>query len=442
MKKTVPNICYTVKHDLCTGCGVCQGACPSSAISVIAQKGKFKPVVDESKCNNFKGCHRCFDACPGVGVNLLQMSKKYFVDDGTQENKMVGRYLKCFTGYSNEPEIRFHAASGGMISQFLIWLLETKKIDGAVVTKFDNSNPLMVSTFIATTKDEILAARSSKYAPVTMNRVAQDVKKALGTRYVIVGVPCHIQGMRKLMDMDKQLCNKVVGLFSLYCSCGRTFDLTEFVLNERRIDRKNLQSFQYRDDGCLGFLKAIVSMQNVLLKPFNRYAESYVDGNHQIYKEEFQSYYHPLRSFFIPRRCLFCVDHYGELADISFGDIHVEPYLKDKIGVNSIVVRKKIWLDSLFQCQKEGFVCLDEVPFEVVSKSQRMSFKKKGRNVAFLKIAKKLGSVVPRYDIDLSRKVSLHDWLDFAQNRVQQFLGSHRMLWGLISKAKAKVRIH
>ena len=85
---------------------------------------------------------------------------------------------------------------------------------------------------------------------------------------------------------------------------------------------------------------------------------------------------------------------------------------------------------------------LDEVPFEVVSKSQRMSFKKKERNVAFLKIAKKLGCVVPRYDIDLSRKVSLHDWLDYAQNRIQQFCGSHRVLWWFVSMFKAKIKIH
>ena len=402
----------------------------------------FRPVIETLKCNNSKGCHRCYDVCPGLGVDLHRMAEESFAEENEQENEMVGRYLRCLTGYSNDSEIRFHAASGGMISQFLVWLLENKKIDGAVVTKFDNSNPLMVSTFIATTKDDILAARSSKYAPVTLSRVVQDVKNALGTRYVIVGVPCHIQGIRKLMNVDKQFCNKVVGLFSLYCSCGRNFNLTDFILKERKIDRKNLQSFQYRDDGCLGYLKAKVSMQNVLLKPFNQYADSCIEGDCQVYKEEFQSYYHPLRSFFVPRRCLFCVDHYGELADISFGDIHVEPYLKDKIGVNSIVVRKKIWLNSLLQCQKEGFVSLDEVPFEVVSKSQRMSFKKKGRNVAFLKIAKKLGCVVPRYDIDLSRKVSLHDWLDYAQNRIQQFCGSHRVLWWFVSMFKAKIKIH
>ena len=206
MWKKNPNVSYTVRQDLCTGCGVCQGACPTGALTIKATKsGEFRPIIDEKKCNNSKGCHRCYDSCPGVGVNLLYFAKENFKDEGVQEDKMVGRYLKCFTGYSNDEKIRYHSASGGMITQFLIWLLENNLIDGAVVTKFDNNNALMVSSYIATTRDEVIAARSSKYAPVTLNHAVQDIKNAPGTRYVVVGVPCHVQGFRKMMAMDKRL---------------------------------------------------------------------------------------------------------------------------------------------------------------------------------------------------------------------------------------------
>lgn len=56
-----PNIGYTVKHDLCTGCGVCEDACPSHAIHVDVKKGCFRPIVDNEMCLNNKGCHRCYD---------------------------------------------------------------------------------------------------------------------------------------------------------------------------------------------------------------------------------------------------------------------------------------------------------------------------------------------------------------------------------------------
>lgn len=399
----VNNINITLKADLCTGCGICEGACPTGAISTIVEKGNFRPTVNKEKCTN---CGRCVKACPGLGVDLVRLADKY-QSETTSHDKMVGRYEKCYTGYSNDFEVRFHSASGGMVSQFLIWLLENKKIDGAIVTRFDQENPLLVKTFIATTREDIISARSSKYAPVTLNRAAQDIKAASGSRYVIVGLPCHIQGLRKLMELDKKLRDKVVGLFGIYCSCGRSFYMTEHVFKERGIPKDKITYFQYRDEGCLG--KMVVKVPEW-------------DAKH------YQSYYHPLRSFFIPRRCLFCIDHYAELSDISFGDIHIKPYSDDKIGVNSIIVKNRTWLRLLEECQKAGAIYLDEVPFKDISDSQKMSFKKKGRNGAFINIGKKLGWVVPQYDVDYLRQPTMRDWLDYLQNRGQQFLGRHKAL--------------
>ncbi len=433
------NINKTLHNDLCTGCGVCEGACPFDAITTVVEKGNFRPKIDSSKCKN---CGRCIKACPGLGVGLVCLADKY-QSETTCHNKMVGRYEKCFTGYSNDFEVRYHSASGGMVSQFLIWLLENKKIDGAVVTRFDQENSLLVKTFIATTREDIIAARSSKYAPVTLNRAVQDIKAASGSRYVIVGLPCHIQGLRKLMEIDKKLRDKVVGLFGIYCSCGRSFYMTEQVFKERGIPKDKITYFQYRDEGCLGKMVVKVPEGDAnTIRVINNNSDSVLSNEVRSYKEHYQSYYHPLRSFFIPRRCLFCIDHYAELSDISFGDIHIKPYSDDKIGVNSIIVKNKTWLSLLEECQKAGAIYLDEVPFKTISDSQKMSFKKKGRNGAFINIGKKLGWVVPQYDVDYLRQPTMHDWLDYVQNRGQQFLGRHKALWPLIIKLKSKVNIH
>lgn len=433
------NINKTLHNDLCTGCGVCEGACPFDAITTVVEKGNFRPKIDSSKCKN---CGRCIKACPGLGVGLVCLADKY-QSETTCHNKMVGRYEKCFTGYSNDFEVRYHSASGGMVSQFLIWLLENKKIDGAVVTRFDQENSLLVKTFIATTREDIIAARSSKYAPVTLNRAVQDIKAASGSRYVIVGLPCHIQGLRKLMEIDKKLRDKVVGLFGIYCSCGRSFYMTEQVFKERGIPKDKITYFQYRDEGCLGKMVVKVPEGDAnTIRVIDNNSESVLSNEVRSYKEHYQSYYHPLRSFFIPRRCLFCIDHYAELSDISFGDIHIKPYSDDKIGVNSIIVKNKTWLSLLEECQKAGAIYLDEVPFKTISDSQKMSFKKKGRNGAFINIGKKLGWVVPQYDVDYLRQPTMHDWLDYVQNRGQQFLGRHKALWPLIIKLKSKVNIH
>ena len=427
------NINYTLHNRLCLGCGVCESACPSNAISIIISQGRFVPKVDETKCKNDKGCHRCHDACPGLGIDLNRIANEKFADEHTQEDICVGRYLKCFTGHSNDEDIRYHCASGGMVSQFLIFLLEKGYIDGAVVTAFDPKNELLVRSYIAHNREEVLQAKSSKYAPVSLHGMAQAIKQENGTKYVIVGLPCHIQGFRKLEAIDRKLREKVIGHFAIYCSSGRTFYLTEHVFKERGIRKEDLIYFAYRDEGCLG---SLVAKQQRGIRVANSNSETALYKEDEIYKERYQSYYHPLRSFFIPRRCLFCIDHYGELGDVCFGDIHIKPYMDDKIGVNSLVVRKQEWLDLLEEAQSEGFITLDEIPVETLNASQQMAGKKKGRNERFIVLNKRLGRVLPEYDVPLPDKTGLKTVLDYLQNRAQQFLGRHKSLWWLVSKLK------
>lgn len=433
MEKVIPNITHTLRHNLCLGCGICQSACPSNAIDVIVKDGRFIPQVDEIKCKNSKGCHRCHDVCPGLRVNITHIAKEQFADEQTKTDKWVGRYLKCFTGHSNDEDIRYHCASGGMVSLFLIFLLEKGYIDGAVVTAFDPKNELLVRSYIAHNREEVLQAKSSKYAPVSLHGMAQAIKQENGTKYVIVGLPCHIQGFRKLEAMDRKLREKVIGHFAIYCSSGRTFYLTEHVFKERGIRKEDLTYFAYRDEGCLG---SLVAQQRRGIRVTDSNSDTALYEKDEVYKERYQSYYHPLRSFFIPRRCLFCIDHYGELGDVCFGDIHIKPYMDDKIGVNSLVVRKRQWLDLLEEAKSEGSITLDEIPVETLNASQQMAGKKKGRNERFIVLNKRLGRVMPEYDVQLPDKIGVKTVLDYLQNRVQQFLGCHKSLWWLVSKLK------
>lgn len=413
------NISKIVNNRLCTGCGICEDICPTHCIEVGTSNGENRPSVDSSKCIGEK-CGRCLKACPGSGVCLVGLSENLFGQKGVKTDKYIGRYVELYTGYSNDYEIRYHSASGGMVSQFLLWLLEKKYIDGAVVSAFDNSKPLMVRSYIAKTREDIINARSSKYGPVSMAGIIKTIKQDEGSRFVVVGLPCHIQGFRKAELIDKKLKEKIIGHFGILCSSGRSFNLTDFVFKERGISRNELKYFAYRDNGCLGEMVAVSAEKT--------------------YRERFQSYYHPLRSFFIPRRCLFCIDHYAELADISFGDIHIEPYIQDKVGINSIIVRSAFWNTLLKDAVKDGAVFLNDLAVDVLKKSQKMAYKKKGRNGRFLELNRKLGRTVPLYDT-VTEKVSIFSFFDYTQNRLQQFIGSHKNLWWLISFLKSKAKV-
>ncbi len=417
------NISYVVKKQLCTGCGVCEGACPSKSITTIVRNGQFVPVVDDATCTNKKGCHRCSDACSGVGVPLNEMANEFFNTLKTKDNAKIGRYLECFTGYSTNYDIRYHSASGGILSQFLIWLLEKKHIDGAVVTKFSQNSELLVESFIATTKEEILSAKSSKYAPVTLNHAIHDIKKREG-KFVIVGLPCHIHGFRKYEKLDRKFKEKVAGYFGLYCSGGRTFFLTEHVFKGRNINKNELTYFAYRDEGCLGSFVA-KGIGSTTQKPF------YIT-------ERFQQYYHPLRSFFKPRRCLQCIDHFAELADISFGDIHVEPYIRDKVGINSVIVRNPQFLQWLKEASTDGCLEIQPLDEEPLIQSQ---YQKKQKNAAFLKFDKLFGKTIPQYDVELKSEFSGKSFAWYITTLLQIFIGKRKPLWFVISLLKQKTPV-
>lgn len=409
------NINFTIKYDLCTGCGICVGICAKKAIKIGCNEGNFRPKVDVDICNK---CGACLKACPGVGIDLKGMANSLFQDKGIDYDRYIGKFLQCYTGYSNEYDMRYHSASGGLTSQFLIWLLDNKIIDGAVVTKFDETSEYKVKTFIASTKDEIISARSSKYAPVSHYNTVQLIKDAPGEKYVVVGVPCHIHGMRKAMKIDKKLNNKIVGLFAIYCSSGRSFNFTEYVMKERKINLNKVKYLAYRDNGCLGGLV--------------------VKGDGIDYYQDYQIYCNSLRSIFVPRRCLFCIDHYGELADVSFGDIHIEPYIQDKVGINSVVVRSSYWNTLLKQACLDGTVSLQSLSTGVLNKAQRSAKMKKNRNLHFVEMNKSFGRVVPDYGIYVSAHFGIKTMIQYIHNRVQQFLGSHKILWVLIPLIKKK----
>ncbi len=417
-----PNISFTVTNDICTGCGTCKTICPREAISINLDNGLFLPKIDVQKCLNKKGCHKCLDVCPGIGVNLMDIAKKLLKDEMIQEDICIGRFVGCYSGYSTNKGLRYHCASGGMISQFLIWLLENKIIDGAIVTRFDQDSPFKVKSSIATCKEEILSAKSSKYGPVSLGDAIKDLKHAEGTKYVVVGLPCHIEGVRKLISIDRTLREKVVGLFSLYCSSTRSFNFTEYLFKTRAIELDEITYLAYRDNGCLGGLVA--------------------KGGDFNYYEDYQSYCHPLRSFFIPKRCSLCADHYGELADISFGDIHIKPYSEDKIGVNSVVVRNRYWLSKLKEAADAGSIVLNNLELSVLRSAQKMAQVKKTRNIKFGMVKAAMGQVAPNFGSLYGNKISILDCIRYFFVRIQQYIGSHKELWWLIPYFKSKVNIH
>lgn len=414
MKKS-NNISYTVKHDLCTGCGVCVSACPNNAIQMTVKDGRFVPHITEDLCKNGKGCHRCYDTCAGIGIDLCERSHFHYNDKDTKENTLAGRYLHCFVGHSNDAFLREKAASGGTLSQFLIWLLENKKIDGAIVTCFDKEAPLKVKCHIARSKEEVVSSIGSKYGPVSLHDVLPLIKESKGERFVLVGLPCHIHSMRKLASIDKSINEKIVGMFSLFCSGSQTFNYTEYILKQCGGNTKELEYLAYREGAPTGMIAKG--------KGFNFF-------------KEYGKYNMPLKSTFYPRRCLLCVDMFGELADINFGDIHIEENNISGTGINGIIVRSHYWLNLLEEAYHDNSIDLREISIERMLKRRMMAKAKKERNASFVRLLHAIHCPAPIYDSSFMSSLSIKYIIRYYIMRIKQYIGKHKQLWFLLPKIK------
>ena len=407
------NVDYTVSNQMCTGCGVCEDICPKKCINIRRVTGEYKPIINEYLCIN---CGKCLKVCPGLGINF---SKHQFKTDNHKYDKYIGNYIGLHTGYSLDEDIRYHSASGGIVSQFLIYLLEKNLIDGAVVTGYGDDY-ITPKSYIARTAEEIINASSSKYCPVALNKVGNEIIASEG-KYVIVGLPCHIQGFRKRAAIDRVFRERVIGYFSIYCSSGRTFNAQDFLFKYYRVNKSEIKYFAFRDEGCLGNLTIKYNVKNTELKSSKKISIPFI------------TYYGSLlRSFFKPHRCLTCIDHYGELADVCFGDIHIHPYDEDKIGISSWITRTQFWEELFQKAVKDGYIKMDSVDTETLNKSQAaMLFPKKRLAMAVMNMDKLIGRVVPQYDRHLD-KPSVKDYISEFICHCQRFVGRHKELWWLI----------
>jgi len=356
--KTVKSV---VKNNLCTGCGTCVALCPNEAIklTINEKKGIYVPELNEEKCNN---CGICYEICPGHEVDFKQLNLEIFGKE--PEDILIGNYLNCYIGHSTDYDIRYNSASGGLVTQLLIFALEEGIIDGALVTRMKKDNPLEPEPFIARNREEIIEALKSKYCPVPANIALKEILESEEReRFAVVGLPCHIHGIRKAEQINKKLREKIVLHIGIFCSHVPNFLGTELLLERMNIKREEVIKLDYRGEGWPGSMKICLKDREllILLPDYWRFVGM---------------------DFFTPNRCLMCSDGVCELADISFGDAWLPELSDDRIGKSIIISRNEIG-EQLLQAMKfKNKVEINKIGAKQVIQSQQntLYFKKKNLN--------------------------------------------------------------
>ncbi len=385
-------VSFVVKGGLCCGCGTCAGICPTDAIAMNMTDYIFVPRIALDKCVH---CGLCVKSCPGHTVDFGSMNAQIF--GRLPDDPLVGNFMNCYVGYSADRELRYNSASGGLATQLLVFAMENDIIDGALVTRMKRQNPLEPEAFVARTVDDIISASKSVYSPVAANVALKEISRE-GGRYAVVGLPCHIHGIRKAEEVSKVLKKRIVLRIGLLCSHMVAFAGIYSLLKKLRIEKGMVRSISYRGDGWPGSLS--VQLNN------GRYERVPLTGSWHGYWSLFSSF------FFTPTRCTMCPDQVAELADISLGDAWLPEFRSDEVGRSLIVFRTKLGQDVLEKARQFKALYVEQVDVEKVLQSQRVNLKFKKHDLAQrLSLLHMVGKSIPRFTPEPHEKVSLFSFL-------------------------------
>jgi coenzyme F420 hydrogenase subunit beta len=368
--------------------------------------GAYAPVVDQKKC---VGCGSCMLVCPGYRCYIPSQLKC----DGQLPNPFIGNYLHCYFGHSTNNELRTASASGGLITQLLIYALEKSYIDGCLVTKMSDTNPLKPEPFIAKTKKEILSAAKSKYCPVPANVALTQILNASG-KFAVVGLPCHIQGARKAELNSIMLKNRIVLHFGLVCNHAPTFLATRHLLKKLRIEPQQILKIEYRGRGHPG--KMTIFLKDGQEKSVEMTSTKYWGGSFSLF------FYNP--------RCTVCEDKMCESADISFMDAWLPEFKNNTLCESIVVVRTKKGMDLLMEALSQNVIELNELPVEKIISSQLLIATQR-RYSARMRFLQHFRKDVPVSNRFIS-KVSFTDYLKTFSFPFRLFISGRPALWFII----------
>ena len=235
----------------------------------------------------------------------------------------MGHVEKALFAKSNSPTVFENAQSGGCLTETLLYLLESKRIDAALVVHQVNHE---AKYRVVTNTEDLLSCQSSQYTPVSLSESLRDIAEY--GRVAVVGLPCHIEGIHKLKKAFPEKYPNITYLLGLVCAGTLAQSCVEIT---KRIGEPKIGAIS-EDDIIYWRLKKYSS--------YKRADIAIVDptGTARILDNNIR---HLCKRYLTSPRCKLCFDKMNLYADIAFGDCWGIKGADTKDGGNIIICRTK-----------------------------------------------------------------------------------------------------
>lgn len=372
--KSIDKFKKVASSELCNRCGSCVGL-SDGKIVFSDREGKYLPEIvkeiDDAMAD------RIWNACTGKEFCFPEY-RDYFYADIPNYHEYTGPYYDIFIGYAKDQAIRINAASGGIISAILIYLLETGEVDGVVTLRMSHSKPWLSEPFIARTKGEVLEAAQSKYTISSVNEILAETADFNG-KLAFVGIPPQVQSIRKLQKVKDPAVKNITYIFGPFYGNTLYFSsIRSFLRSYGEKDYTQIKKLYFRYGEWPGNMR--IEMQTGKIIELKKFHANY------------------LIPFHILKNSLYCTDFTNEFTDISGGDAWAPVYEERGKGFSMIITRTEKGQELLHRMIENGWVSAGKITEEEAIRmhSHGYDFKKRGGFIR-IKFRKMSGKSIPDY---------------------------------------------
>jgi len=406
---------HVVRQGLCLSCGSCVAVCPAEAVEMHESAGGLLlATVNHEKC---RLCGLCVNVCPGTHL------EKGLLDAGSDPFK--GPVQAAYCGQAVDEKLLSQGQSGGAIAATLCYLLGSGKIKKVAVTEMPEDGSLRPKCAFTGDQDEVRRAQGSQYCPVALNSILSSNIHELDDTTALVGLPCHIHGLRNMLSrlgrQDKP------AVFTIGLLCGRTLSYVAIdrLLQQAGEERQSAQILRYRSKAWRGWPGDI-----------------YVRNNSGGEKYLPRGYRYEIKDILSPLACRLCFDLMNVLSDLAVGD----PFniKDDKKGWSIVLARTVRGNNALLAAKEAGVLRLEPLDPEDFFAAQRIE-KRRRDWTAFTDVWQSLDGRVPDFGIDRRYRANIEN-LDLRAYRkrieLSLRLASARSAEDVMRATERAVRIH
>lgn len=402
-----------IKAGICTGCGACVALDASGRSSMTDTSCGPVPYFPQ----DVHLPELAWTVCPGKGVPYAALYRRHY--GHTPENWLLGCFKAVRTGYSAIPEIRQAGASGGVISHVLIHLMETGRIDAAVVVRQGVPEPERARAVLATTKDEILAASQSVYIPVSVLDILPRLEP--GKRYAMTCLPDQAAALRQMQAAGHPRALQIQYVLGPYTGTAIYPAAIACYLQSKGVapGTDRVESLKWRAGEWPGYME--VSM-----------------ASGKVFRSK-KFYYNFLMPFFVTQASLQSVDFANEFADLSVGDAW-SPRFESLGGGHSVIVTRTEAIEAIVrEMEGKGLLTTEpEDPIQALAMhGHMMDFKKRGGFIRN-RMRRFFGRRAPVYDVRPERMAVSRLMVELVVSGLF-LVGSTRMARWMVARVPEKV---